>query len=1317
MRFYQVLVLVAVAGCNSATKTVAPEPGEIIGRVEISTDAPASSCQVLLEGTPLGAQCDETGTFDVRRVPPGRWDLRIVTDGAATALPAKRVAAGSNSGQVSDLGALTLAKPGSIGGHLLNVGGMDVSLAIIAVPEVGAVTAPNANGGFLLDSVSPGLHEVVLITDAGTVIRKDVNVLPGKVTIGADLDLMNIAPNVVAVTGRTMRTDALGGDQAGILVELVESLNGTTVDHATSAADGTFKLSAKAGTYIVRARDGQNPITAVIPSVVVRGASDLQLSSTLAVSPQHQDLDGDGVPDDTDPDIDGDGVPNAMDAFPFDPSETKDTDGDGVGDRGDLRSMGGAGIDHKNDTPDTDGDGKLDFEDNCPTKANPDQKDSDGDGVGDVCDDCPTAPNPDQADAVGNGIGDACRFCKDNQECGTGKICQFGQCVDCIDSSQCGDRVCDITVGKCVDCDGAHTCPGTEKCGGLNRCVECLLSGDCGPNFACVLNHCEPQCSTAASCPTGAPFCVASACQQCRSTADCTNNDYCDNGSCRPQCVTDGDCTGTRTCDPATHTCVLPCSGMCMNGQACAMSICRTVCDGSRPCVAGMKCDPNGFCIPECITTPDCASKPFTACNAGTCVPSGACALDADCPPTELCVIAGGMGQCVARPTNPNGMGQYTCATACDCRTGEACTGGVCVQDLTPTLYLAAASTGNGSGSNPNNASSDLTKLGAVPANGVVAVKAGDTLTTTAAQAITASGVKLLGGYVTTCGNRWIRDDSQRSTIENTASGGVLQIPGTPVTPLSGVTMRNVTLQSTDVNNVYNLLDAGNAPGLSLFNVMIVYPNFAPYNGAVRHDGVACASCANVDIEDLSTPGLIASQAETMFLLTLSGTSGKILRAKAGPISQFRWAVVDVAGTVGDLLIDGTQADVFTNNNAVSIGRTIEVTGPTVGTVTISNSQMLFGAGYWQGIYAMSVSNLVVSNNLIDGTAINNATGQALEAFHIEDSVATLSMNTVHYPVLPSASVTGINIIGPRGLVTVDKHTADHGTASYLTHVNIGGAGNLAITTGPVTIKNSSFANDKVINNGYGVSVTNANFSNLASVVINDSSFSLLGQTGSAYLYGLALSASTARAERSQFLLGESYIGQGVVVANSQLELYQSFVYAGHGNNYTQAMSLANLAVIRAIGDTFDAAGSAVSGTTEGLFVTDASATGTIQSCIIGGGRSPTQHYAVYSGNSTIGSLKFSDDYFWFASGATLGTDLVTSAAATGTGNIADAMGSTGCQLLTVQQPDYHLDPASKCVDAGSTGKRNDGTDITLDVSAMPRTLGAAPDIGCSEVK
>ena len=57
---------------------------------------------------------------------------------------------------------------------------------------------------------------------------------------------------------------------------------------------------------------------------------------------------------------------------------------------------------------DQDGDGLINYIDNCPFSANPDQEDGDGDPWGDVCDNCPLTPNPDQLDWDEDGKGDAC---------------------------------------------------------------------------------------------------------------------------------------------------------------------------------------------------------------------------------------------------------------------------------------------------------------------------------------------------------------------------------------------------------------------------------------------------------------------------------------------------------------------------------------------------------------------------------------------------------------------------------------------------------------------------------------------------------------------------------------------------------------------------------------------------------------------------------------------------------------------------------------------------------------------------------------------
>jgi len=79
-------------------------------------------------------------------------------------------------------------------------------------------------------------------------------------------------------------------------------------------------------------------------------------------------------------DSDGDGIRDHLDAFPFDDSDSVDSDGDGIGDSSDT---------------DNDGDGLVDTEENFPDDTdndgipNSEEEDRDGDGVVDTDDDAP----------------------------------------------------------------------------------------------------------------------------------------------------------------------------------------------------------------------------------------------------------------------------------------------------------------------------------------------------------------------------------------------------------------------------------------------------------------------------------------------------------------------------------------------------------------------------------------------------------------------------------------------------------------------------------------------------------------------------------------------------------------------------------------------------------------------------------------------------------------------------------------------------------------------------------------------------------------
>jgi sugar lactone lactonase YvrE len=631
------LMLSGCGGCGEPEDTAEIQLGEVIGRVEIEQDVPQPGCKIHVDGTPRAADCDQNGQFSIRQLDPGKWDLQIVANEQDSRIPARKITTAANGGFITDLGAIRIARPGKIGGHVVSPAGTQVPYAVISIPGFAVATAPDpTNRGYVLERVPAGVHDVVLTTADGDVVKTAVLVRPDELTKDVNFDLALLQQTSVNVRGAA----AVSGrfDRSGIEVELVETVGGMLKTTVTTGDDGTFTLPATSGVYLVRAHLPGDELTATIPSVLVHGGRDVQLSSTLVI-PAAGDIDGDGMDDAGDDDIDGDGVANGSDAFPLDANEALDSDGDGVGDNTDLDSNGDMTVDHAIPTPDSDGDGFLDFEDTCPARSNPDQLDTDGDGFGNLCDNCPGIANESQLDSDGDGLGDACETCIAGTPCTPANPCNVGltacgingaTCTDTLqpqpNGASCGmDQVC--FAGACAPCMNGDSC-FTSSAGACVVGVQSCSSGQ---------GQCLPS---AALLPDGTP---------------CGTNQVCDSGVC-VACSEGGACTyapdechrGQLSCDTGLpQTCEdsglnSPDGTPCMGSMFCLSGTCTACNQGSScspslsPCHRGTISCGNG--TPVCTDTGTNAPDGVPCVGAGMFCSSGACITS----PNALTLVSGG---------------------------------------------------------------------------------------------------------------------------------------------------------------------------------------------------------------------------------------------------------------------------------------------------------------------------------------------------------------------------------------------------------------------------------------------------------------------------------------------------------------------------------------------------------------------------------------------------------------------------------------------------------------------------------------------------
>ena len=289
---------------------------------------------------------------------------------------------------------------------------------------------------------------------------------------------------------------------------------------------------------------------------------------------------------------------------------------------------------------DGDGDGILDWNDNCPAKANADQKDTRKNGVGDAC----------RCDNVTCAAADACHLagvCSgatgtcSSPAAGNGTSCPIGNATGACQSGACVLSAC---IAGFADCnhnlaDGCETLvTTTANCGGCG--VTCAA----GANGTAVCN----QGSCGIACSSGRANCDGNAANGCEVTiasdpancggcgVRCELNAICDGGAC----VAQGCAAGTADCDGDA-------------GNGCEVN---TGTDANHCGTCGLHCSlPNG--VAACV--------------------NGACAVASCAPGFADCDGAPGNG-CEADLNWPTSCG--SCQTQCNFPSGSgACVGGQCV--------------------------------------------------------------------------------------------------------------------------------------------------------------------------------------------------------------------------------------------------------------------------------------------------------------------------------------------------------------------------------------------------------------------------------------------------------------------------------------------------------------------------------------------------------------------------------------------------------------------------------------------------------------
>ncbi len=267
---------------------------------------------------------------------------------------------------------------------------------------------------------------------------------------------------------------------------------------------------------------------------------------------------------------------------------------------------------------------------------------------------CTPEPQPPVADVpdISVDTSDSTSGCGAGPACGEGLVCDTasGQCVGCLNDSDCTKGVCHPVQRGCVACIEDVDCT-SGRCHPLAAiCVQCLEDDDCiegvcdGESLMCI------GCMTDADCESGVCNQDTRSCVGCASDATCDDSDPCTNESCvQGECsyevladgsiCDDGDpCTVKETCTAGLCSAYLTAPECCeeiqcdgnhtptdTDGDGCDDACAQNECTDDSACAeAGFCFSPQGECgavLGLCVKVPESCKEqqaPVCGCDGET---------------------------------------------------------------------------------------------------------------------------------------------------------------------------------------------------------------------------------------------------------------------------------------------------------------------------------------------------------------------------------------------------------------------------------------------------------------------------------------------------------------------------------------------------------------------------------------------------------------------------------------------------------------------------------------------------------------------------